>query len=174
MDNIQFWIYIAFAVIYFITKTLKKARTPQVPGKTPTSPLETENEPAQPISFEELLQEITGKKTLKEPKARESQWEKQRSVVENKYDHQDFENEGRKRVFADDESKRIYEESIKTAKSTDEDYFEKESVFNKWKKTDATNETSSSALVAEIKDMLNNSEDARKAIILSEILNRKY
>jgi hypothetical protein len=64
MDNFEFWIYIIIAIIYLVSKAIQKSSR-QSRGRTPASrpqdPEETEQLP--PITFEELLREITeGKK----------------------------------------------------------------------------------------------------------------
>ena len=65
MDDIQLWIYILFAIIYFVARGMLKKTKTKLPSQ-PQSSLETEVNPSQqPVSFEELLQEITGKRPLK-------------------------------------------------------------------------------------------------------------
>lgn len=73
MDSFQFWLYVIIAVIYVISKAMKKSnRQKQEQAQTPprsTGPAAGETaESPPPLSFEELLREITeGKKRKSEP-----------------------------------------------------------------------------------------------------------
>lgn len=176
MDNIQFWIYIAFAVIYFISKSLKQSKKKEAEQQRNFSPLETEEDAPKPVSFEDLLEEITGRKTLNQPPSKPN-WDKEQEVVANRGGSQDtraFEREGSERKFSDEESKKVYEESIKLA-STYAKYDEPQvDSLAKWKKLAAVQNHNPTGIAAEIREMLADANGAKKAIILSEILNRKY
>jgi len=168
MDDFNFWWYIIAAVIYFLTRGKKKKQpTTSRPG--------TENRPkTQPKSFEDLLKEIT--------EGREPESETPKPIAEQKpfiiRDEEEerrkaIESEGSKRAFADDESKRVYEESIKMAEGADLEFNPSENyreprLFKQEEETEAE-----PTIADEIRDGLNTSE-AKKAIIYAEILNRKY
>ncbi|MEQ6168858.1 hypothetical protein AAOE16_16790 [Ekhidna sp. MALMAid0563] len=168
MDDFSFWWYIIAAVIYFLTRGKKKKEQPNSrPG--------SENRPPQnqPKSFEDLLREITEGRQEEEPTI------EQDPVVidEKKNERKEMEDatrlEGERRAFADDESKRVYEESIKMAEGADlefdpDEHYRQPRLF----KGDAAEEEEWT-IADEIRDGLNSSE-AKKAIIYSEILNRKY
>lgn len=68
MDNFQFWLYVIIAVIYVISKAIKKSnrqKQEQVrpPARNVDQGTSEESESLPPMSFEELLREITeGKK----------------------------------------------------------------------------------------------------------------
>ena len=72
MDNFQFWLYVIIAVIYVISKAMKKGRQRQGHPPPPSRDIDTSpGEPSEslpPMSFEELLREITeGKKKQRQP-----------------------------------------------------------------------------------------------------------
>lgn len=163
MDD-QIWFYIIAAVIYFLTRKKKKKAQPQ----QPQSSSESAPSPQQkPISFEELLKEITEGKT---------QEQSEHEVVVDQPEPvqvEEIKKEGRSRQFADDESRRIYEDSIKRAEEidipfeADEDYASKKL----FKHADIEEEHT---IADEIREGLQSTDSARKAIIYSEILNRKF
>lgn len=172
MDDFNFWWYIIAAVIYFLTRGKKKKQEQSRPG--------TENAPStqeRPKSFEDLLREITEgnqaveeKTIVQEPVVIE---EKPYEVEERKRETQRSE-EGSRRAFADDESRKVYEESIKMAEGADiefkpNEHFAEPRLF----KGSEVNEEEEWTIADEIRDGLNTSE-AKKAIIYSEILTRKY
>jgi hypothetical protein len=172
MEDYKFLWYIIAAVIYFLTRGKKKKKEQSRPG--------TENAPSpqeRPKSFEDLLREITegAKEEEEEPVER-----KPEIVHESRYDREERErenarkSEGSQRAFADDESRRVYEESIKMAEGADLDFkpnehFVEPSLF-KGEVEDLEEEWT---IADEIRDGLNTTE-AKKAIIYSEILARKY
>lgn len=72
MDNFQFWLYVLIAVIYVISKAMKKGRQKQEQAPPPTRRVDRgtdqPSESLPPLSFEELLREITeGKKKQRQP-----------------------------------------------------------------------------------------------------------
>ncbi|WP_424964289.1 hypothetical protein [Ekhidna sp.] len=170
MDDFSFWWYIIAAVIYFLTRGKKKKEQPNSrPG--------SENRPPQnqPKSFEDLLREITEGRQVEEPTI------EQEPVViqdEKRSEKQEMEDatrlEGERRTFADDESRRVYEESIKMAEGADlefdpDEHYRQPRLF----KGGDAEEEEEWTIADEIRDGLNSSE-AKKAVIYSEILNRKY
>ena len=189
-------IYIVFAIIYFVVRMLKKKQQP--PDATERD-FEQETgqggQPAseRPVSFEDLLRELTGQKQPQqappppeEPRApgRNQRRDFQFPSDGDNYEdvHEEWEDKdvavlkegSTTRVFADEESKRIYEQSISQVKSQ-EDELEKQLAIAKSRfKEFEIQEEESSAVRDEIVEMLQSPEGAKKAIILSEILNRKY
>ncbi len=73
MENFQFWLYIIIAVIYVISKALQKSnrQKQEQARRPPRNPEHDAGEPSEsppPMSFEELLREITeGKKPKAQP-----------------------------------------------------------------------------------------------------------
>lgn len=190
-------IYIVFAIIYFVVRMLKKKQQPPDAterdfeqetgqGGQPTS--------ERPVSFEDLLRELTGQKQPQQappppPEETRAPARNQRRDFQFPSDGDNYEDvqeewedkevavlkEGSTtRVFADEESKRIYEKSISQVKNQ-EDELEKqlERAKSRFKEFEIQEEQTS-AVREEIVEMLQSSEGAKKAIILSEILNRKY
>ncbi len=168
MDDFSFWWYIIAAVIYFLTRGKKKKEG------TPSSRPGSENNPPtnQPKSFEDLLKEIT------EGRVEEVPTIKQEPVViepEARKEKENIRLEGERRAFADDESRRVYEESIKMAEGADIEFapdenFQEPRLF---KGKISESEDDEVSIADEIRDGLNSSE-ARKAVIYSEIINRRY
>lgn len=65
MDNFQFWIYVIVAIIYLVSKVLRKSNSQTGKPAPRNRPQHTEEETDQlpPMTFEDLLREITeGKK----------------------------------------------------------------------------------------------------------------
>ena len=171
MDDFNFWWYIIAAVIYFLTRSKKKKPQESRPG--------SENNPPstqRPKSFEELLREITeGARTEEAPKE-----SKQEPVVitqpespPKEQDQEAIRLEGERRAFADEESRRVYEESIKMAEGADiaferDEHFRQSRLF----RGDPQEEDERSYAV-ELMDGFD-ADEAKKAIIYAEILNRRY
>ncbi len=177
MDNIEFWIYIIFALIYFIGRGLRSKPKPKPGQKQPRAAETEERQSPDSMTFDELLEEITGKKSLEEkpaPQTKPIKEAKPRAVEVKPPPKEKFE-EGRSRKFADEESRRVYEESIRRAASTKVEY-EPDKKFAKSKlfQDPSKKEVERNPLAEEIQEMLQSPESARKAIILQEILNRKY
>jgi hypothetical protein len=177
MEDYNILWYILAAIIYFLTRSKKKKPTQSRPG--------TENNPApqeRPKTFEDLLKEITGEAVIEpdlaEPEEMISESQqtrqspKEKAPLEEAKEQQRL--EGERRAFADDESRRVYEESIKRAEGfkieyePDEHYAESR-IF----KGQGVEEEKEYTFADEIRDGLSSTE-ARKAIIYSEILSRKY
>ena len=170
MDDFNFWWYIIAAVIYFLTRSKKKKQQP----KRSTSRPGTENQPpkGQPKSFEELLKEITEGRTVEEEEV-EPTFSQEPVVIREEDREESIRLEGEKRTFADDESRRVYEESIKMAEGADiafepDDDYRKSTLFKGSKE-----EEEERTIADEIRDGLS-TDEAKKAVIYSEILSRRY
>ena len=173
MDDIQTLFYIVIAIFYFLSRVLKK-KDPAKNKKTSRPGTENNPNPSQrrkPVTFEELLREFTeeqGGGKQPEPEAVEEEPERPRGY--RSLEDDDEIKEPAKRRFADDESRRIYEESIKNAANLKENYSEDPKIGFRRYETKEEQETVGSEVAA----MLQDPADAKKAIILGEILNRKY
>lgn len=171
MDDIQFWLYLLFAIIYFISRSLKKKGAPKPPER-PQASNPQQSGRRKPVTFDELLREFTEGREEEQEVVRELE-EKPREIhVEEKIRRPAFE-EGVSRTFSDEESRRVYEESIRRAEGATLELKHDED-FRSGLKSRYQEEQQESGLAAEIKAMLRDPEDIRKAVILSEILNRKY
>ncbi len=184
-------IYIVFAIIYFVIRNLKKK--PQVPDaqdqRAPRGDYEQEQgrpQQAPPATFEDLLRELTGEK---KPQTTVPSFPKPEGSFEFPSDGKNYEDvheewedkrvstvkEGSTtRLFSDEDSKRIYQQAqqINVVGSNDlDDQLQKaKSRFAEFE----IKEDTSHVFRDELVDMLSTQDGAKKAIILSEILNRKY
>ena len=162
MEDYNFLWYILAAIIYIISRSRKKKQAPNSrPGSENAPPPERK-----PVSFEELLREVTGEG---EPEPAPEPVQRRQTPVETK-ERESQRLEGKRRAFADEESKRIYEESIKKAEGADIDYkrdehFRLSSSFQEQEEEEYT-------FADEIRDGI--AADPTKAIIYNEILSRKY
>ena len=165
MDDFSFWWYIIVAVIYFLSRNKKKQQPKSRPGSENNPP------PSQPKSFEDLLREITEGRPPEEPTIKQEP-----VVIDTEAKEKENQRlEGERRAFADDESRKVYEESIKMAEGADLEFapdenFQEPRLFKGTPKDEPEDEWS---IADEIRDGLNSAE-AKKAIIYSEILTRKY
>jgi len=175
MDSFQFWLYVIIGVIYLLSR-LRKKKAEQSPG-----PPEIENErpsarPLQPsksaqpkqLSFEDLLREIT-----------ESKQPKQEPVVdydddlqEEEKDLEDVEYDYRK----ENKTYETYEEAKKQAffrPSLEETMKVGDTVvsFGKFKEFERGGESNLAAeYLRDFKDL----DAIKKAVVMSEILKRKF
>ncbi|WP_258104978.1 hypothetical protein [Marinoscillum sp. MHG1-6] len=137
-------------------------------------PQQTRNRPK---TFEELLREFTDEQSEEHKETMLDEFaEDQRNEpdpVTEPETHKPGERDRSKRTFADDESKRVYEESIKMAEGSDIQ-FERDSHFTSGIKRREDPEEEENPIGKEILAALQNPNEAKKAVVLSEILNRKY
>lgn len=197
MDSLQFWLYVIIGVIYLISQVRKKSREQMPQGKpaskptsqagTPTTPWKSETTSTQPASsqkpmtFEELLREITEGKASKEPTYEEPY--KQPEYIDYDDDIEDEEEavleESRGETFTDyrqTDTFKLFED----AKNYDyeanslENTLKLESVdmrFGKFKEFETENQRN---LLEEYTADLRDPDGFKKAVILSEILNRRH
>lgn len=183
MEDFNFIYYILAFIIYALTRRKKKKNEPSRPQQQRTTK-----------TFEELLKEITQEQSTETERPEsepveaaevvDARVEERRREVERKREER-LEREratrleGERRAFADDESKRIYEESIKQAEGFDIDFaaadnYKKPELFKKYSDKKFEREKTEHELFLEsIRNGLGGSE-AKKAVIYSEILNRRY
>lgn len=180
----QFWVYVIIAVIWFISRALKKPEQPKDIGEQrPGRPVKYEpQQPAAPpkplMTFEELLKEITEAKAPRpEPPASKSYPEYVDYDDELPEEKQDLEEVSYRR--RQEESRRtneVYEEAKRQAflrPSLEETLnvndtnvqFGKFTVFEQEKERNLLKE-----YTIDFKDP----EGLKKAFVMSEILNRKF
>ncbi|MCP4459919.1 MAG: hypothetical protein GY816_18135 [Cytophagales bacterium] len=175
MEDNKIWFYIIAAVIYFLTRRKKKKNQPQPESSERPKESNRPQQQKKPVSFEDLLKEITeGRADTVEPEVIE---EKNSEPVYEEALKEEPTKKERIRHFADDESRRIYEESVARAAEfepghdhkfePDDDYVSKKMFKGLEVETEPT-------LADEIRESLQTTDSARKAIIYSEILNKKY
>jgi hypothetical protein len=176
--DIQFWVWLIVIVITLIARANKKKPQPfeQESNLPPNSP----SNDTKPVTFEDLLKEIQAAKTPK-PVAVSNAPKK---VVQPKYDFEDYDDdlqdEGKSLEkapsYSEDTIYETYENAKKAAfsrASLEEtmkvgDTEMKFGQFKEFKKRDAK------ALASEYADELRNPKGFKKAMILSEILNKRF
>lgn len=157
MDDIQLILYIIFVAIAILTRVFKSKKKEQPQTVQSDDREEYENESPKPKSFEDLLKEFAG-----EPETRS---EPQREIVS--YEDQ----------YEEDDEISVYEDSVEKAKElkTIDELVDLEDDRHTGNfKHFAGYEEKGEEVNNEFVEMLQNEEGARKAIILSEIINRKY
>jgi hypothetical protein len=167
MDDIQFWLYIVFGLIYFVGRFLKKKNKPEDQPEPDTS----DRRPQRSKTFEELLSEFTDEKNPASAPINENEVKPVKKSKPITSEASVFE-EGSTRVFSDEESKRIYEASIKKAEGIDLDFAPAEHFKSKIQRE--LSAEVSSRFASSIREGLRDPEEAKKAVIYAEIFNRKY
>lgn len=156
-------IYIIFIVIAILTRVLKnkKGNAPAPPRK----PQEEDGSPKKsqrPLTFEELLREFTGEGSAEEP-VKESRTEY--APTEQPYSYEE-----------DDEVRQAYERSISEAKKlkTLDEQVSLDEPLTRLRPFDSYSTEEENNSADTILEALKDPDGARNAIILSEIINRKY
>lgn len=181
----QFWIYIVIGVIYFLSRLLKKPE--QAPGDTPDSlPTETRRRPQsqQPVSeaprqltFEELLREITegkqAQRRVPEPDVIVSpgeSYEKKLGDEARSLEEIDFNEAEIARKW------KSYEEvpvrSVER-KSLEETMTLEDTVMD-FRKFEAFQQKSQRKVLEGYIKIIRNPESLKQAVVMSEILKRKF
>ncbi len=183
MEDFQFIIYLIIGAIYIISRALKgKNKNNQPQQRPPRRPQQTQNKPQSqsqpPKSFEDILAEF-GKRMEEQIQPEVIEVQEEKPIVQQapKPKAQPAFEEGRTRRFADEESRRIYEEAIVRSEGADLKF-----EANQKYKTDSLKmgfsaydkEKEENEFAKEIRESLSDSDSAKKAVILSEILNRRY
>lgn len=187
MDNIQFWLYVIVAVIYLISAARKKAKKQNQPEDFPeTTSREREfDEPTtqrpKPVTFEELLREITEGKLATPPPVPERSAEYSQPKPQPEYVDYDDEIEDEQKsleeVAIDEErTTKIYEEAKKMAfyRPSLEETLKVQDVNTTYGKFAAFEAKQDTNLLLEYTKDLRDPKGFKKALILSEILNRKH
>ena len=185
MDDFKIWLYLIIGAIYIISRALKKKEPEKMPPKSPLETEDTQSRRKTPSSFEELLREISQEQGAAQDQTRAETEEEERSETAAPVYYQtqqdtkrkeariqeEIKLEGEKRHFADDESRAIYERSIKEAEGADITY--ERDVHFKMKGVQK-GDAKKNPFASDLKQMLQSPSSAKKAVVLAEILNRKY
>lgn len=176
--------YIVLGIVYFIFNALKKKK-PEGEVNENIPPSRPDSHKPQPVSFEELLRELTeGKNRQENPSPPVVQQYPERPPFSRQqptyidYDD-DLEEEERsleKVSFDDDRTNKVYEEAKKLAfqRPSLEETLKLENVnttYGRFKEFDVKQEKS--PLLEYVKD-LRDPKGFKKAFILSEVLNKKH
>ena len=176
MDSFQFWLYVIIAVIYLLSRARKK-KADESPGPVDANdarPLSSApppgNKPKQ-LSFEELLKEITESKQQRPP-IEEPVVDYDENLEEEEQDLEDVEYDYRKQ----NKTYEVYEEAKKQAflrPSLEETMKVKDTVvsFGKFKEFERGDETN---LASEYLKDFHDPDGFKKAVVMSEILKRKF
>jgi len=188
MDNLQFWLYVIIGIIYLITQVRKKAKEQAPPPQRPVQRQETtpqfrpetqSQQPTQkPISFEDLLREIT---EAKAPPQSVPQYEpyKQPEYVDYDDDVVD-EEEAYEPVVTDYRKTDPIYKKYEDAKAYDytsnslEDTLKLENVDMRFGRFNEFESQKNRNLLEEYTKDLRDPDGFKKAVILSEILNAKH
>ncbi len=179
MDNPEILFYIVFGLIYFLTRKKKKKKIIPPRPKNVSSPSQQNKEEAPPSSFEELLKELTGQgrrraeEKPKEPEPRED------FAIEEEETPEIYPKEPEPReVFA------IEEEEAPETHSKEVDWTKdhmKETLTSSFddeetssKRFEAYKIKEEQSVAANIKKLLSDPDDIKNAVILSEVLKRRY
>ncbi|MEM7550459.1 MAG: hypothetical protein AAF363_12325 [Bacteroidota bacterium] len=164
MDDIGNIVYIVFLVIYLLSRAFKKKKPKQPPTANPDAYEQTESQPTQrpkkQLTFEEMLREFTEGAPPEEPEVLD---EPVPEPTPRQYDDQSISEK--------------YQSSIDQAKKfkTIDEQVELERkplVFDEFDAYDIKEDGPS--IADEVRESLQNLDDARKAIILKEVLDRKF
>ena len=188
--DFQFWIYVIVVVIYVLSRALKKQETPPEQNQDPQkqrrqrAPDRPDTGKPRPLTFEELLREITEAKEPPKPVYQAPPRpvyvpEKKSEVVdyddeipEEEQDLETIDNDYRKK----DKIYDVYEEAKKQAfsrPSLEETMSVNDTVIRFGKFRAFEQEERSPVLASYTKD-LHDPEGLKKAFVLTEILNRKF
>jgi len=174
MDDIQTLLYLIIAVIYVLARVLRK-RKPRVPPQdqadTDLPPVVKQKPKQKPVSFEDILKELTGE-SKKEPRPKQEEppieMEKVKEPQTTKH-------------FLDEDIEESYQEAVKKAEKvkprkieTVPEGISKSPLKSVHFVAYEVEEVKENPLAKEIVKMLKDPEDVKKAIVLREILDRKY
>ena len=154
MDDIQLLLYIAFGVIYVLSRAFRKKK--EIQEDTARSEQETPR-PVAP-SFEDLLREFAQGNTSTTPYNQPSEAKTVEEI--------ELEND----LPTDEEIDQIYQESIKQAEVGKEkpEYVSKFQRFDEFE--DEEDESMAGTIMKDFEDF----DGLKKAVIYKEILDRKY
>lgn len=172
MDNLQIWIYVILGIVYLIGRARKKPEQPPMPQRGRQGDLQPSNEP-KPLTFEELLREIT---EAKEP----TPTSRPRPVQEFVDYDDEIEEEVKPEPVAYDYRK---EDTYKAFEQSKYEAFNRQSYEETMKLEDtkiefgkfkAFEDEKGPSLGAEIANDFADADKVKRAFIMSEIFNRKY
>ena len=180
MSDLELYIYIGLALIYFITRALKQKKTPRPPGNyRNTTPAEQESAREsprnRPMTFEELLQEFTGQKEPAPPVTpaamEEVQEEEEFETIQEDSEIQTYEGYDDYKTSSYTSYEELYDKS-QNLQTIDEQVSLKEHPERQFEEYEPKPPTFYRA--GKYRQMLKRKESLRDALILKEILNPKY
>jgi hypothetical protein len=180
MNDLEIYIYIALAVIYFLSRAFRKKKSSKPPSSRPrTSSQDGYEHPTskeKPLTFEDLLKEFTGQKeeTVSEQGGDLIEVE-DNDVIKEKYGNEEeiYSNEYEKQEEVQYKSYEEVYASKERLKTLDEQIQLNEPArkrFDEYKIKKKVNIHTASRF----RELLKNKDSLKDAIILKEILDRKY
>jgi hypothetical protein len=184
MDDFKIWFYLILGAIYLISRLRKKngSSTPSETYRPETPASEYDNQPAdkpKPLTFDELLREITQAKEPQQPTYQPTSIPKTDYVDYDddlKEEGEDLENTGYEEYRRPEVPSRVYEEAKAAAfyrPSLEETLKIQDTVVN-FSKFKVFEEDKKRNLLEEYTTDLRDPEGLKKAVVLSEILNRRF
>lgn len=174
--DIQFWVWLIVIVITLIARANKKK--PQALDQEQRELSNTPTEDTRPVTFEDLLREIQASKSPKPVTIAPKQAPSRQYEVEDYDDNLQDENKSLERTdyYANDKFNETYENAKKAAFSRAsleetmkvEDTDVKFNQFKEYSKREGQN------LASEYAKELRNPQSFKRALILSEILNKRF
>lgn len=180
----QFWIYVIIGVIYIISRLLKKpeqageesGEAPHPPQRRPRQSTQSPGGSPKPLTFEELLREITeGKQAEKVPEQRRQEPEYETLETVAAEEAKSLEEVG----FDEAENARIfkaYEDAKRQAfeRRSLEETLKLEDTAVDFQRFDVFDDRKKKSLRDDYIQLLRNPRSVRQAVIMSEILKTKF
>lgn len=187
MRDFQVWFYIILGIIYVVARFMKKTEQPpkDLAPKRPEKPVQPYEQPASKpapgpkvLTFEELLKEITERKTVESkpvtvsPAPRTDYVDYDDDLSEEEEDLEDEEYDYRKR----DQVYSVYEEAKRQAfeRPSLEETMKVGETVESYGKFKAFQEAPQRNLMEEYLGNLHDPDGWKKAVVMSEVLNRKF
>lgn len=165
-------------IVFVVARIIKANKPSPNANKRPRRPAPGQGGRPTPQSFEDILKEF-GEKVDGQHKPAPRPVQERPKAPERRPDPvRKFAREGEERKFADDESRRIYEEAIVRSEGYDIKFGEdinfgsKRTIFGEG--AVRKEKRKKNPLAKEIRTDLKNKSGLKKAFVLSEILNRRY
>ena len=179
MDDLQIYIYLALAAIYFLSRAFKSKKRSQSPGKLPDSDPynempEEQSQRDRPMTFEDLLKEFSGKKEERKLEEYEETEESEMSSYEEEMVTQDsiqpsydtYNDPGYinyDEVYQGKDKIKTLDEQVIVEK-LDKERHDKYKIIK----------VKSANYASRIRKILHSKDSIKDAIILKEVLDRKY
>jgi hypothetical protein len=173
MDNLQIWIYVILGIVYLIGKARKKPEQPPVQQRRQRGGEFTEQVGPKPLTFEDLLREITEAKEVETKPvlrpAQELQDYDDELVEETEPERPDYD-------FRKQETYKTFEQSKYEAfnRLSYEETMKLEDTDMKFGKFQAFEEEKGPSMAAKVAMDFADMDKVKRAFIMSEIFNRKY
>lgn len=184
MDDYKIWFYLILGAVYLLSRLRKKPEAPSSERQQPATPATDVNtrpvETAKPLTFDELLREIAQTKEPQQPTTYRPAPVSKGDYVDYdddlKEEAQDLEDPGYEDYSRKERTSKAYEDA-KTAAfyrpSLEETMKIEDTVVN-FSKFKVFEEEKRRNLLEEYTRDLRDPEGLKKAVVLSEILNRRF